>query len=211
MIEICHNIEPYMQPSPARNPGGDCFACSLTAILRHIFPDNPPEFDQVFDYFYTESISGKPVLDNIWSGYRMAVCNAKEDGYDVEIRNDFVVPIYDPDTFSHNWWSVFPSETWCRRLEAWLSAGWIAVAEIDSEGRGPMREDGKLNVANHFIAIDGIRTYWKDMDCSIVGAKRLAHDIHVVCSSKGAYWIDERDLLQKYGAAGLWLIRRDKR
>ncbi len=46
MFEVCHGIEPVPQPSPARNPGGDCFACALTAALRFFGAD--VVFDEVW-------------------------------------------------------------------------------------------------------------------------------------------------------------------
>ncbi len=52
MIEVCHGIEPVPQPQPARNPGGDCFACALTAALRFLGADGG--FDEVWPLFEAE-------------------------------------------------------------------------------------------------------------------------------------------------------------
>lgn len=199
-----------MQPHPEKNPGGDCFACSLFAVLRHLFPDNHPDFDTVFDYFKVESISGSIGLNNVWSGFRDAVYKARADEYKVEIANDLVIPEFKPERYSHTWWLQFPDQEWSRRLEAWLSAGWVAVAEIDHEGRGPILDNGKINCPDHFVIIDGVRIGWQPIK-TYPEAKEVVSEAHVVCSMKGKYWIDTIELIQKYGAAGLWLVREDKR
>lgn len=58
MVEICHGIAPVPQPSPARNDGGDCFACATTAALRWMFPDADVDFDAVWECFIAEYHDG---------------------------------------------------------------------------------------------------------------------------------------------------------
>lgn len=209
-----------MQPSPERNLGGDCFACAFTAIMQHLFPEDPPTFDECFEYFasqyadwYDEDNNvhpGNKFTNNTWTGfYTSAILHAirdEEHDYPLEYFADLVVPLFDPEDRSYSFYNYLPTTSWARRLEAWLSAGWIAVAEIDSEGRGPIRLDGITNDINHFIIVDGMKYEWKSIDEK---SKSLNYLIHVVCSSKGAYWVNCDDLLRKYGAAGLWLIRNN--
>lgn len=58
MIEVCHGIERVPQPQPARNPGGDCFACAATAGLRFLFPEREISLDDVWEMFVVEYYDG---------------------------------------------------------------------------------------------------------------------------------------------------------
>lgn len=64
MSEICHNIARVSQPTPARNPGGDCFACAATAGLRWLYPEHDIKLDDVWDMFVVEYHDGK-AQDNL--------------------------------------------------------------------------------------------------------------------------------------------------
>jgi len=57
-VEVCHNIERVAQPVPARNPGGDCFACAATAGLRFLYPERTVDLDEVWDMFVVEYYDG---------------------------------------------------------------------------------------------------------------------------------------------------------
>lgn len=59
MIEVCHGIEPVPQPSPARNEGGDCFACAATAGLRFLYPEREISLEEVWEKFVVEYYDGK--------------------------------------------------------------------------------------------------------------------------------------------------------
>lgn len=208
--EVLRGVAPFMQPSPAKNPGGDCFACALTAAVCHFYPEKPLDFDAAWESFKRSSSSGEPVLSNSWGSIWYAAHALRQQGYELEVHLDLVVPQYDVRRFSHAWYHSIPTHDWAPRLEAWLAAGWLALAEMDYDGQGPVRPDGSLNVIDHFVLLDGQRDFWKRSE-TLPGSAALAHETHVVCSAKGAYWIDTRDLLFKHGVAGLTLIRRDAR
>ena len=207
MKEFCHNIKPFPQPIPYINPAGDCFACALTATLQFLFPENPPEFLKVWSYFLGDDGD----LSNSWIGMRMALYRASND-YDIEIAVDIVKPEYDIERSSHPWWYFKPGLKYIQRLEGWLRAGWVAFSEIDDVGRGCYLQNGDLNSTNHFIVIDGIRSYLIDVieNGKLLGS-REEYAIHIVNSSRNrehSYWIGLGDFIHKHGGAGWWLCRR---
>ena len=59
MTEVCHSIERVPQPVPARNAGGDCFACAATAGLRFLYPEHEIKLDDVWDMFVVEYHDGQ--------------------------------------------------------------------------------------------------------------------------------------------------------
>lgn len=209
MIEVLLNVQPFMQPTPKRNPGGDCFACALTAAVRYLYPDNPVDFNRAWDGFIVESSDGTPMLSNTWSTMWCAACSLHPD-YPMEVRHDLVMPTWEIERHGNCWWRPRIMPEWAYRLEAWLSAGWVALTEVSLEPHGPLLPDGRENMNDHFVVLDGQRHFWKDI-AHFPGAKSLAHETHVVCSAKGAYWIDTDQLLHKHGAAGLYLLRKDRR
>jgi hypothetical protein len=194
-----------MQPRPVKNEGGDCFACALMAILCHLFPESPPSFDEVFNYFVEKyANSDKTHVGCVWFGFKNAVDRAKENGVNIEIKNDFIQPKFNPEIHTHCFWTYSPVHEWSERLEKILTEGWIAVSAIDYGGNGPVDCAGRINQDNHFIVIDG---------CKCIKPQNTGmwrYEAHVVCSVKGDYWIDTNELLRKHGAAALWLIRRNK-
>lgn len=206
MIERVAGVQPFYQPAPARNPGGDCFACALTAAVRHLVPERPVEFDTVWECFLIEPYGGGPkVLSNSWPTMRTAIYALGQHGYELETTKDLVSEVR-PDSWSHAWGLEIPEMAWAYRLEAWLAAGWVALAEVNFQGSGPWTGEYQ-NTIDHFVVLDGVRHYWKKHDSGV----SLEHDVHVVCSARGAYWIDAGDLLRKHGTAGLTLVRRDRR
>lgn len=207
MAEILHNVAPFPQPSPKKNPGGDCFACSLKAAVDFLYPERPVPFDLAWDAWTCESSGGGVILSNTWPTLRTAVYALHAHGYRVEIRRDLVLPSFDVDTWSHAWWDCEPTGDWAYRLEAWLSAGWVALAEMNLAGSGRYTADGLVNHIDHFVILDGQRHFWQAHP-AIDGAATLDHETHVVCSARGSYWIRTQDLLRKHGVAGLTLLRR---
>lgn len=205
------NVEPFRQPKPAKNPGGDCFACTITAAIRHFFPDRPIDFADAWDAFLEKTADKDAVLSNTWWTMRTKVFwKLREQGYPLEYRVDFVYPTFDLEHFSACWWRPIPVEAWAYRLEAWLSAGWVALVEMNFDGRGPTNPDGSANLNDHFVILDGQRHFWKPHS-GVKGAHSLAHETHVVCSAKGGYWIETKDLLERHGVAAIILMRPDKR
>ena len=201
MSERLAGVKPVLQPHPVRNPGGDCFACATQALLAHLFPEREITFDQAYRYWQQES--GVPC--NHWTGTREAFYNAKRD-FNIEIRLDYTPAYADPEHFSGAWGGWIPRGSWNERLEGWIAAGWLAVAEIVLAGGGPLDSQGRHNAQDHFVVLDGARQHWRQLDG---GRAMKDHQTHVVCSARGAYWIDTHDLLMKHGAGALWLIRRE--
>jgi hypothetical protein len=112
--------------------------------------------------------------------------------------------------WSHCWFGgVAPAVGYAHRLEGLLRSGFVAFSEINFAGSGPV-VDGRWSTTDHFVLIDGIRRYWKPHD-TVTGASSAEEDIHVVCSARGAYWINLREFLFKHGGAGWWLVRKDLR
>lgn len=215
MREFCHNIQPYMQPKPNKNPGGDCFACTLTATLHHLFPENKPDFDTVWNYFIQKYyMSEEKGLSNTWPGMKKAISGAYADGYYTDNEFDIVMPTFNSNIHSHVFYESNMSSEYTRRLEGWLRSGWVALAEIHYNGGGPRSSwNSQFNDGDHFIILDGIREVWEKIDNPNVpgNARTLSFYIHVVCSAKGAYWISTRELMKNYGAGGWLLVRRSDR
>lgn len=205
MREVLLGVQPFMQPSPARNPGGDCFACAVTAGLRHLFPERPIAFDAAWDLF-VDPKSGR--LSNTWHTMRSALYRAHSLGYETEITADIVDPRFDPERWSYAWWSHFPELRYAHRLEGWLRGGWFALTEISFAGGGPLTSDGFHRPTDHFVLLDGIRHAREDLGDGCSGVRQY---VHVVCSVKGAYWMRLLEFLMNYGGSGWWLCRRDER
>lgn len=205
-MEICLGVQPVMQPSPNRNPGGDCFACALTAVLRYVHqrPDIP--FDACYDFFVPVK-SQTP--HNSWPGMRAALYTSIASFGEIEIYADVVRPDFEPETWSHAFGNVLDGHRWARLLEAYLRAGWVALTEINHAGAGPVI-DGKWNVTDHFVVLDGIRHFWQRR-ADLPGCASLDAEVHVVCSARGSYWQNVREFQFKHGGNGWWLVRKDAR
>jgi hypothetical protein len=208
MLEFCANIKPFMQPHPAKNPRGDCFACSLTAALQHLFLENPPAFDDVWNYFMQKYyMSDEKGLDCGWTGMEKAIQSAYADGYHTDHEFDLVMP--KPRPLSSNiFYENYFADDYTRRLEGWLRSGWIAITDIYFAGGGARDTwNGQFHGNDHFILLDGTREVWERLNPD-GSARQLKFYIHVICSVKGAYWIEANELMKSYGAAGWWLIRK---
>jgi len=157
-----------------------------------------------------ETSGGGRVLSNSWPGMRAALYASIAQFGQLEILSDIIDLKFEPEVWSHAWFGgVSPSVGYSNRLEAWLRAGYVAFSEINFAGEGPV-VNGGWNTTDHFILIDGVRHYWRPHQI-VKGAASAESDVHVVCSARGAYWIDTRDLTFKHGAAGWWLARKDRR
>lgn len=213
MRQVLQDIEPYPNPQPPRNEGGDCFACATKAAFDHMFPDDPPDFDTVYDWW----INDKGSMQNTWIGVKTALRAASNDGYRVTYFGDIVQPSYDPERFAHDWFYKEPTTPYARRLEAWLAAGWVTFSHFRIDGEGPLTDDLKLRHGNHFVLLDGVRVYWEEQDLdSVEGTHRhKTRDVHVVDSSRRydphTRWVNIRDLLRKHGCAAWWLVRPKER
>ena len=215
MIEFCHSIEEYLQPSPSKNSGGDCFACCLTAVLKHFYPEENVDFNRVWDYFKTNYAgeTEKRALRNTWAGMYDAIIEANRDekhNFKLEYRREYVYPKIDLDWWSHCFGIEQSVEECGYHLEAWLKAGWIVLAEIqyNPTGRYGRTSDGKVQSNDHFIIIDGIKMgWWWTKEPIEHGSLKV--EAHVVCSGRGKYWIDYKELLESHGVGAWILVRKD--
>ena len=219
------NIKPFMQPHPKRNPGGDCFACALTAALQHLFPERTVDFNKIWECFEREQKesdgSTSKHLINYWGGMDDAITNARWHlGYSLHVYTDMVYPRYNQDQWSHAFgYTQYPEGEWSRRVEAWLAAGYVILIEMALDGIGPFTDKGLQNHTDHFALIDGQRKFWKREKHSYTDKDGVTkefesggeqHETHVVCSAKGAYWIKTRDLMHWHGVNAFYILRRDK-
>ena len=209
MSEIIRNVAPFPQPSPAKNPGGDCFACTLKAVVDALYPERPIPFDAAWEAFKVEAYGGGKVLSNCWPTMESAVYALRGEGYDLAVRRDFALAEVDLEHWSYAWGVRVDENAWAYRLEAWLAAGWLASVEMNYAGVGPVDVARcRFNGTDHFACVDGQRHFWKE-SATVKGASSLEHETHVVCSARGAYWIDTGDLLWKHGVGAIYLVRRD--
>lgn len=150
-----------------------------------------------------------PPVSNNWRGMDKALWAARSNGWEVEVAYDMVIPQFDPREWGYGWPMIWAGDTYAQRLEAWLAAGWIALTVCDLDGRGPII-DGKLNSTNHFLVLDGARTYWKSREDG--GASQVS-EVHVVDSSTRDItgWLNARDWERMYGGTPWMLVRRDNR
>ena len=218
MIEVLAGAERVPQPQPAKNGGGDCFACATLAMMRHLFPEDPPSFDQVWNWWVHTNPDDSRHLSNTWGQADAVAAHARVDGYPLEFTYDRVMP---SELRTSVWSYAFPLEIstadYARRLEGYLRGGWLALTEIDADGRGPYSPSGQRHSINHFVLLDGIRSGWSEpRDLESGGTSRsLQHHVHVVDSSRaapegGAYWREIRRWLISHGGAGWALFRRDE-
>lgn len=210
MGEVLRNAVPVVQPSPAMNPGGDCFACALTAALRTLFPERDIQLRDVWNACMTGRAWGKdePIINNNWKGMRANIYKAKSDlDLELETMVDFVQPHIDPEDWSCAWVGIGFGVDYTYRAEAWLAAGWLLLADIQFAGEGPLNSEGQLRGTDHTVLIDGARNVW----VPTASGSYLAHEVHVVCSVRGAYWIKTMDLQRKHGAGAWRMVRRMER
>ncbi len=106
-VEFCHQIERVAQPVPARNPGGDCFACAATAGLRFLYPERAVSLDDVWGMFVVEYYDGSAQAN--LRKLRVAV----EEHLDRGASNDELRRVFDevcaekPGTTVCNTWTGF--------------------------------------------------------------------------------------------------------
>lgn len=157
-VEVCHNIERVAQPTPARNPGGDCFACAATAGMRFLYPERSVQLDDVWDMFVVEYYDGK-AQENLQK-LRTAGDQLLAGTLDITAYREIhaAVSAAKPSTTVNNTWSGFPK-----------------VLEKAS------REWGRLEVTwdmvePHFDQQRGRPSWsyaWRFQDCGIDYARRL--------------------------------------
>lgn len=202
----CIGVTPYPQPSPAKNPGGDCFACATYALVRHFLPSSPETFESVWNR-YLRPVEPHPsvtypegapshYLSNCWIGYGVAL-----ESLGLAHRYELVTPDYDPCRRGAAFFSGYLT-SWHNALAGHIDCGHVLLASIQFDGKGPIQRGG-MHDTDHAILVDGWRKVWRPVE-AVPGASRQDIEYHVVCSAKGGYWIDQDDLVWKHGLAA-WI------
>jgi hypothetical protein len=225
MTQVCHNVIEYLQPHQKRNPGGDCFACATTAIIKHLFPEKEVDFDKIWSAWKcAQDTKGNKVLSNTWHGLQQVFPALSWDDqyggpFKTEQRIFFPYPRFDFRNYSCTFGvsaslNNLQEQEWAYGVEAYLAAGWIGMVEINMHGIEETKWN-QMSHSDHFVVIDGQRHFWHYTDHEYDGKKSwsgtLKHETHVVCSAKGPYWISTRELLAKHGAGAVYFVRRDQR
>lgn len=211
---VFNNVKRYPQPSPGKNPGGDCFACALTAAVSWMYPENHPTFDEVWDCFKGEYHDGTIELMNAWHNYQNAFENINKLGYPMEYVADMYLPAFKPSqrnySFYHEYSTAIVSISKVFKLVSdYITKGYILYTAIDIEGKGPVHS-GRPNSSDHIVLIDGVRhwTRWReDFDFK---AGDIIQEVHVVCSAneENSNWRSIDDMIHKFGFASFWAIRK---
>ncbi len=208
---ILHNVAQVPQPSPQIHEGGDCFACAALAIARHFFPGAGIEVADAVAWFEdTYYKSDTKFINNSAPQVRAAFTNSE---LDVDVHVDLFVPRLD-DHFQHGY-PVFWPPAFDQRIEAYLAAGWLGYCGMAFEPRElglgePIPDKPHRRYKHdqdHMVVIDGHRSYWRRSAPGEAGIAHGVDELHVVCSVKGPYWIDSRDLVQLHGGTAIWWIR----
>lgn len=206
-MEFCHNVQPFMQPNPNRNPGGDCFACSMTALLQHLFPKEGITFDECWDAFLRETSTGGKGLSNCWWTWHDALYAIEKASGQIDHQTWGWTPIPNFERWSHSDGYPVQSQDWFFQIESFIRSGWIAQTPMRLHPQPPVMEHYRTAGTDHMALIDGVRENWVP-NLRVEGAHDLLQEVHVVCSSKGGYWIDAQKLLWLHGVNAVHLHRR---
>ena len=166
MRQVLHGVKQVPQPSPEIHEGGDCFACSAMAIMRHLFPRHTRDLsvaDAVKWFEDTYHRSDKKLINNTMSYARSAL---HASGLDIEVNTDPFSPLITEEMQTTFAWRM-PS-SYAQRVEAYLAAGYVGYVDMNFAGaeRGlsqdplPDRPGHYIVDGNHIVVLDGIRTYW---------------------------------------------------
>jgi hypothetical protein len=211
--ETLLGVKRVAQPKRRINAAGDCFACATAAVVNYLCPRHKPlTVKQAWKLFEGQDSSGNRTTNNTWRGIEHALVRARHDlGRPIETKTLLShVP-----AFEGRWGGgyCFPWQEagtfYAEHLEAWLSAGWVAITIIDHDGNGLFDEELRVRGGDHFVVLDGARLGWG------VGPHEGAYDgeIHVVCSSKTNLtgWHHAQTFERRHGGMEWLLARRDRR
>ena len=209
--EICLNVPVIYQEKPTRNKGGDCFAYAFMAGLHYFYPENKINLDDLWECFMGESVGGKPCLCNSWNYYNRTFLKLNSKGYMLEFLSGIVLPDYsETNIWSYDFYRFNNHKGFFNKVYDLLNNGWLLLFSIDNDGNGSYKldNDGKLckNGINHLVLVDGIKAQWDDVE-NMDGCRSFEYYVHVVCSTKGGYWIKLREFIDKHGAAAWWQFR----
>lgn len=215
LSKICHNIEPFLQPDPKKNPDGDCFACATFAALRWLYPDANLTFDDVWNTYVLKQDNSDGTsfeyLGNSWLSYPKVFKNIVRQ---LKLKDFKWKKNHSYPTFK-NWgcdlanWNrdKYQYNAYWAKLKSDIQDGGIVFISVNMEGEGPWK-NGRWNETDHVILIDGVRERRVPLDHVVQGATRIDLEVHTVCSRKGARWITVYDLLDLHGAGAWYTFRR---
>lgn len=215
--ELLLGVEPVPQPSPGINDGGDCFACATLAMLRHWWPDEaaPLTVADMVECWRTQPVHGKeePTVGN---HIHVADRSLHNLPFDLDIHTDPFVPLISDREQMHS--PVWGVRHYAERVEAYLAAGYVGYTTIrfapdaphmlspkppDDTTTGVHR--GYWNAStDHIVLIDGVREFVRGEE-EPYGSHIT--EVHIVCSVKGGYWIEDRELLRWHGGMFIWWCR----
>lgn len=180
------------QPKPALSPGGDCAACVTGGLL------GLSAVQEVYDLFSDgtpEATTWGTARDRLWEAKSFGMLDRYID----------VVPQWSLAFDGRKTWG---SPSWEQCIEWFgyvtlaMDAGYYAVTSINYAGEGPFSE------TDHSILLCGVRDRKEPVfhnEKKI--ADKVIQEVLVSCSSKGEYWIDARDLLERHGGFNVLLAR----
>lgn len=213
-------VEAVPQPSPGINPGGDCFACATLAIVRHWWPETAADVTvaDVVEWWRTQPVYGK---DDLVVGNHIHVADRSlrnmPEPFRLDVVTDPFVPLIDDHSQMHS--PVWGAPHYSDRIEAYLAAGFVGLTSIrfapdaphmlspkpaEQRGGSGVHRDYWNASTDHIVLIDGWRTYVRG-DEEPFGTH--VDDLHIVCSVKGGYWIEDRELLRWHGGMFIWWCR----
>lgn len=207
---ICHNIEPFNQPEPTRNKGGDCFACATLAALRWLYPEKKFEFDQVWDSFKLTQTNPNgdsfEFLGNSWLSYSKVFeqISKKMDLPDLSWRINSCYPTFIGFGRTAGNWNRDNGqygEYWQKLCED-LKTG-VVILSINKDGEGPWK-NGCWNEIDHLVLIDGVRKRTIPVK-GMPWASKINWEVRIVCSRNGCVWKTIWELLDLHGA-GAWHV-----
>lgn len=107
-----------------------------------------------------------------------------------------------------------PGPQWEKRVEAYLTAGWVGYMVVAFDPRAPLyldpRPDGSWGNRSHdhMVVLDGIRHYVQGSTPDATpGTGAHKADVHIMCSVHGGYWMEARHLLRWHGGMLIWWCR----
>lgn len=184
-------VIPVPQPSPGVNPGGDCFVDAV-------------------EWWRTQKVYGSDhqlAIGNTMSYARRSLVNLP-DPMRLEVITDPWQQWISDEHQPHG--PVYGIQNYGERIEAYLSAGWVAFTDIVTHPGAPnflkpKPGGGYWNTSpDHNLLIDGVRTV-------VVGDQEgcgvHTNELHIVCSVRGAYWIDQDTWLREFGGRFIWWCR----
>lgn len=132
MSEVLLGVERVPQPQPWRSDGGDCFACSLIAALRHLFPQRePPTFEDTDRWFRGRWAEPTGSMRNALQ--RIAAEGASDEA--VQEARDVVEQLdkYEREPPTENTWHGMDRALWKARSDGWpIEVGYdMVVPQFD--------------------------------------------------------------------------------